>query len=246
LRVASGEKLPKTQKQIRMKGHAVEARLYAEDPGSVFLPSIGKLERQRIYTSDPLTEFSSGRRVRIDTGVEEGDAISQFYDPMIAKIIAVDRTREDAVGLLGVACGETRIWPVKTNASFLAALCREPDFLSGGVSTGYIAEHAERLIAQPPASTDLEFKAALWLDFASPLRSGPQGFRMNAAPASSRVVWIDGERTILEDSQQIYAVGQNQFQPDFELQMQGIEDFGDSALVFSDGRAYHLSLTNRV
>ncbi len=245
LRVASGEKLPKKQSQLRIKGHAVEARLYAEDPASGFLPSTGKLERMQIYTGDQETRFGGGRKARIDTGVEEGDAISPFYDPMIAKIIAVDKTRDDALGLLSVACGEVRIWPVKTNASFLAVLCRDDEFMEGGVSTGYIGEHAYRLIAQTPVSADLEYKAGLWLDFASPSHEGPQGFRVNARPISSRVVWIDGQRTVLDGTQQFYEIGQNQLRPEFEFQVQGIENLGDSALIFSDGRAHQLMLTNR-
>jgi len=245
LRVASGEALPKKQSQLRIKGHAVEARLYAEDPATGFLPSVGKLERMQIYTAMPQTDFGGGRKVRIDTGVEESDAISPYYDPMIAKIIAIDKTREDALGLLGVACSEVRIWPVKTNASFLAALCRDEDFGNGSVSTGYIGEHGDRLIAQPPVSADLEFKAGLWLDFASPPTSGPQGFRLNADRVSNRVLWIDGNRMILDEAQQIYQIGQNQLQPEFEFQVQGIEHRGDSALVFSDGRAHQLTLTNR-
>lgn len=245
LRVASGEKLPKTQKQLRIKGHAVEARLYAEDPERDFLPSVGRLERLRLYTGHD-TEFGGGRRVRIETGVEQGDAISPYYDPMIAKLIAVDRTREDALGLLSVVCGECRVWPVKTNAAFLAALCREPAFEAGQVTTGFIGEHGDRIAAQPPVSPDLEYKLGLWLDFAAPPVAGPKGFRLNAPPVIDRVAWVNGERIVLGDGQDIYQIGANEMRPDYEMAIMGIEDQGDAALIFSDGRVYQVSLVNRV
>ncbi len=86
LRVAAGEKLPMTQKDLKPNGHAIEARLYAEDPATGFLPSIGTLERLRL---------PDGAGIRIDSGVREGDAVTPFYDPMIAKVIAWAQTREE-------------------------------------------------------------------------------------------------------------------------------------------------------
>src|SRR5690242_2211702 len=108
LRVASGEKLPKTQDELTITGHAIEARLYAEDPAKGFLPSVGRLEH-----------FDLGDEGRIETGVEEGDAISSFYDPMIAKLIGRGDDREEAIGELASMLDSVEVWPVRTNAAFL-------------------------------------------------------------------------------------------------------------------------------
>src|SRR4051794_5899171 len=119
LRVASGEKLPKTQDELTITGHAIEARLYAEDPAKGFLPSVGTLDH-----------FDLGDEARIETGVEEGDAISSFYDPMIAKLIATGGTREAAIDELAAILDGVEIWPVRTNAGFLFNALIQPDFIS--------------------------------------------------------------------------------------------------------------------
>src|SRR3954469_2025887 len=108
LRVASGEPLPKKQDELAITGHAGEARLYAEDPAKGFLPSVGRLDH-----------FDLGDEGRVETGVEEGDAISPFYDPMIAKLIAYGDDREEAVGALASMLDDAEVWPVRTNAGFL-------------------------------------------------------------------------------------------------------------------------------
>ncbi len=143
LRVAAGEKLPKAQKDLKPQGHAVEARLYAEDPAKNFLPSIGRLERLRF------PEAADG--LRIDSGVREGDAVTPYYDPMIAKVIAWDETREAAAAKLAHALSETRIAGVATNAAFLIRCLRHPDFLKGEVDTGFIERHRETLLPPPTA-----------------------------------------------------------------------------------------------
>ncbi|MBU2400768.1 MAG: ATP-grasp domain-containing protein, partial [Alphaproteobacteria bacterium] len=107
-RVAAGEPLPLKQDQIKLNGWAMEARLYAEDPATGFLPSIGRLEH-----------FVMPEGIRVDTGVEQGGEVSQFYDPMIAKLIVHEDTREAAAARLAEAAGEVEVWPVKTNAGFL-------------------------------------------------------------------------------------------------------------------------------
>ncbi|NNC38153.1 MAG: acetyl/propionyl/methylcrotonyl-CoA carboxylase subunit alpha [Acidimicrobiales bacterium] len=129
IRVAQGEKLPK-QKDIKMQGHAVEARLYAEDPANDFLPSIGKLDI-----------LSLPDNCRIDTGVEEGGEVSLFYDPMIAKIISLESSRELAIQSLASACKNSHIYPVKSNPRFLLSCVTHNAFLKGDVSTNFIAEH---------------------------------------------------------------------------------------------------------
>ena len=147
LRVASSERLPKTQEQLTINGWAMEARLYAENPASGFLPSTG-----------PLTHLRLPHDIRADSGVEEGDVITPFYDPMIAKLIVHAATRREAAAKLVQAAGAVEVWPVKTNAGFLARAAGDPDFVRGGVDTGFIERHAARVI--PPAEPDDEIIAA--------------------------------------------------------------------------------------
>jgi 3-methylcrotonyl-CoA carboxylase alpha subunit len=130
LRVAAGEPLPLKQEELTMRGHAVEARIYAEDPKSDFLPSTGKL----IHLRAPAT---SGH-VRIDTGVEQGDTITPFYDPMIAKLIVWDETRELAVRRLGAALSDFQIVGVANNVDFLHRLVSSPSFQNTHLDTGLI------------------------------------------------------------------------------------------------------------
>src|SRR6476660_1505008 len=117
LRVASGETLPKTQDELTIALVAIEARLYAEDPAKGFHPPVGRLEH-----------FNLGDEGRIETGVEEGDAISTFYDPMIAKLIATGDERGDAIGALAAILDEVEVWPVRTNAGFLFNAILFPGF----------------------------------------------------------------------------------------------------------------------
>ena len=142
LRVAFGETLPAAQKDVHAKGHAIEARLYAEDPQKGFLPSVGKLERLR---------FPDGAGIRVDTGAREGDTVSPFYDPMIAKVIAWDETREGAAAKLADALAQTQVAGVRTNNAFLIRALRHPDFIAGNIDTGFIARHEADLL--PHAST---------------------------------------------------------------------------------------------
>jgi len=145
LRVAAGEPLPLTQDQIRLDGWAMEARLYAEDPARGFLPSTGPLEHFRL--PEP------GDGVRVDSGVEQGGEVTPYYDPMFAKLIAHAPTREAAAAKLADACRAVQVWPVKTNAAFLARCLANPDFVAGQVETGFIAERGEYLVGSQPASS---------------------------------------------------------------------------------------------
>ncbi len=185
-RVASGEALPLAQDQIKLSGHALEARLYAENPASGFLPSIGVLEHFRLPGY-----------IRVDSAVEEGDEVSPFYDPMIAKLIAHAPTREGASDRLAQACAEVEVWPVKTNAGFLARCLDHPAFIAGDVDTGFIGAHQD-LLAQPQGPSDeaLAVAAAAALGDqegpASPWRD-LTGFRLNAAPETRVRLFLDGE-----------------------------------------------------
>src|SRR5215469_16570008 len=127
LRVASGEPLPRTQDELSLTGHSIEARLYAEDPAKGFLPSVGRLDH-----------FDLGEEGRIETGVEEGDWISTFYDPMIAKLIGRGGDREEAIGELASMLDGVEVWPVRTNAAFLFNAVLHPEFEAGEIDTGFI------------------------------------------------------------------------------------------------------------
>ncbi len=132
IRVAAGEKLSFGQADVKLEGWAVEARVYAEDPFRNFMPSIGRLSRYR-----PPEENGD---VRVDTGVFEGGEISMYYDPMIAKLIAGGRTRDEAIGRMRGALDAYYIRGVSHNIPFLAALMAHPRFAEGRLSTGFIDE----------------------------------------------------------------------------------------------------------
>jgi 3-methylcrotonyl-CoA carboxylase alpha subunit len=154
LRVAAGEKLPRRQDELHPRGHAIEARLYAEDPRKGFLPSIGKLERLRLP--------ADGGGVRVDAGVREGDTVTMFYDPMIAKVIAWDETREGAAHRLANALAGSKIAGVQTNAGFLVRALKHPKFLAGEIDTGFIPRHMEELTAAHP-TPGIYARAALFV-----------------------------------------------------------------------------------
>jgi propionyl-CoA carboxylase alpha chain len=132
IRVAAGEKLPFTQADIKLKGWAIEARVYAEDPFRNFLPSIGRLVR---YMPPQESEL-----VRVDTGVYEGGEVSMYYDPMIAKLITYGGTRDRAISHMREALNEFHIRGVSHNISFLAALLNHPRYVTGRMTTNMIAE----------------------------------------------------------------------------------------------------------
>ncbi|HXH03856.1 MAG TPA: acetyl/propionyl/methylcrotonyl-CoA carboxylase subunit alpha [Candidatus Competibacteraceae bacterium] len=154
LRVAAGQPLPLRQEQLRIHGHAFEARIYAEDPDRDFLPAIGRL----VHLRAPV----ESRHVRVDAGVRQGDEVSQYYDPMIAKLIVWDEDRARALARLRVALAEYQIVGLATNLRFLAALAAHPAFAAGQVHTGFIAEHREALFPpRPPLSDEVLALAAL-------------------------------------------------------------------------------------
>ena len=130
LRVASGEPLPCSQEQLQINGHAFEARIYAEDPENDFLPATGRLNILR-----PPLESAN---VRVDTGVVEGNEVSIYYDPMIAKLVVWDLDRDRALQLLTQALSEYRISGLTTNIGFLYNLATSQAFKNGDVDTGFI------------------------------------------------------------------------------------------------------------
>jgi 3-methylcrotonyl-CoA carboxylase alpha subunit len=144
--VAAGGRLPLTQDQLRIDGHAVEVRLYAEDPARNFLPSTGTLVHLRLPEEGP--------HVRVDTGVRQGDTVTPFYDPMIAKVIVHDRDRTSAMRRMAALMGETEVVGVTTNAALLKALCSHPAFVGGEVDTGFIERHRADLFAKIQPADD--------------------------------------------------------------------------------------------
>ncbi|HTQ84395.1 MAG TPA: biotin carboxylase N-terminal domain-containing protein [Pseudolabrys sp.] len=139
-RIAAGERLPLTQAQVPLDGHAVEARLYAEDPERGFLPSTGRLVALSLPTGDGL---------RVDSGVEQGSDITPFYDPLIAKVIAHGANRDAALDLLAAALDRTIVAGPRSNAGFLSRLCRAAEFRGGAFDTGFIDRNLAVLGAAP-------------------------------------------------------------------------------------------------
>jgi 3-methylcrotonyl-CoA carboxylase alpha subunit len=137
LLVAAGEGLPLTQEQLQINGHAFEARIYAEDPENDFLPATGTLT----YLQAP----RESRHVRVDTGVLQGDEVSVYYDPMIAKLVVWDESRERALLRLGTALADYRVSGLRTNLSFLYNLATCPPFARAELDTGFIARHHDLL-----------------------------------------------------------------------------------------------------
>jgi 3-methylcrotonyl-CoA carboxylase alpha subunit len=173
LRVASGEPLPCAQKDLHIDGWAMEARLYAENPSAGFLPSTGPLRHLR-FPAD----------IRVDSGVEEGGEVTGFYDPMIAKLIVHAANRKAAARKLAAACASVEVWPVHTNAAFLARVADDPAFVCAEIDTGFIERRAGTLIPALEPSEDMVRAAACALvDFrARDPWSGLTGFRQNAPP----------------------------------------------------------------
>jgi 3-methylcrotonyl-CoA carboxylase alpha subunit len=155
LRVAAGGPLPLLQDAIPLAGHAIEVRLYAEQPEKGFLPSTGTLKHLQFPTAL--------RHVRIDSGVEAGDVISPYYDPMIAKLIVWGQTREAAIARMLQALASTRIVGVGNNVAFLSRLIAHPEVRTGGYDTGLIERALPQLVdANAPLPADALAIAALW------------------------------------------------------------------------------------
>ncbi|MDY7522719.1 acetyl/propionyl/methylcrotonyl-CoA carboxylase subunit alpha [Sphingomonas sp. 10B4] len=216
LRVASGEALPKRQDELSINGWAMEARLYAENPATGFLPSTGRLDHLSLPDGE-----------RIETGVAERDVISPYYDPMIAKIVSWGETRDAARRDLAVACAAVECEPVRTNAWFLSRLLDQAEFAAGNVTTGFIADRIDTLCEAPRpsdallqyAGDDVAFDSAVFpVRWDSPifeLTKARFGFRLNAKPqrqvrlnvdgamttvdVQDRAIWYDHARTVIQN-----------------------------------------------
>jgi 3-methylcrotonyl-CoA carboxylase alpha subunit len=212
LRVASGESLPKKQEELSIAGHAIEARLYAEDPAKGFLPSVGRLEYLSIeglcsdgdlYEAVAAGGFTAGEdgvlvSPRLESSVEQGDMISSFYDPMIAKLIVHAATREAAILRLAEWLARSGSWPVKNNATFDRAAILTDEFQSGRVDTGLISRREAELTRRPeqPSSSQLKRIAeALITGMRLQQRAaavGLPGWRLNASKRTIIRVAVNG------------------------------------------------------
>jgi 3-methylcrotonyl-CoA carboxylase alpha subunit len=212
LRVASGESLPRTQAELGISGHAMEARLYAENPAGGFLPSTG-----------PLTHLKLPPDIRVDCGMGEGDTVTPYYDPLIAKLVVHADSREAAAAKLAAACGAVEIWPVKSNAGFLARAAADADFIAGRIDTGFIARHPDLIPpAEPPAKVVASAAHALLEKGLGPW-TRLRGFRMGALAqdivavtvedktygvvpqAGPGSIWQDGDTQLLFWQGQVWA-----------------------------------------
>ncbi len=224
LRVAAGEPIPLQQEDLAITGHAIEARLYAEDPSSGFLPSTG-----------PLDHFDLGSEGRIETGVAEGDMISPHYDPMVAKLVVWEKTRADAIEALADIAESVEVWPVKTNAAFLANALLEDDFVEAQLDTGFIERKLDRLVGDD-APDDAIWQAAAdftVLDAIEENAPRPIGFRLNADPRVAATLFHKGESRTVDVIGERGAAHATGF----------VEDA--RTVVFADGQGFEFALESR-
>ena len=203
IRVAAGEALPLGQEALAIEGHALEARIYAEDPRRDFLPATGRLAYFRMPPA--------GADLRVETGVGEGDEIGIHYDPLIAKLIVWGRDRTAAVARLREALAETRIAGLTNNLAFLSALAAHPAFARGEIDTDFIARHASELLGDAPSASDRVLALACLGALSTRRRAAETAARRSRDPfspwylttgwclnmeARTTLVWREGEREV--------------------------------------------------
>jgi 3-methylcrotonyl-CoA carboxylase alpha subunit len=188
IRVARGEPLPITQQQVPLNGHAIEVRLYAEDPDHDFLPATGTLALYR--------EADKGDGRRIDSGVAEGDSVSPFYDPMLGKLIAWGENREQARLRLLAMLDDTLVGGVKTNLAFLRRILAHPAFAACELDTGFIPRHQQQLLPAPGELPDTfwQLAADAWVQSETPLERDDDPH----SPWSARSGWRSGGAAEIE------------------------------------------------
>ncbi|MDF2114729.1 acetyl-CoA carboxylase biotin carboxylase subunit [Roseiarcaceae bacterium H3SJ34-1] len=192
-RVAAGEPLQVSRGEVACNGHAIEARLYAEDPETGFLPSTGVIH---------VLKLPSGEGIRVDAGVDQGGAVTPFYDPMIAKIIAHGATRKEAIARLAEALGKVVVAGPRSNAGFLKALVLQPAFAQGRFDTGFIERHVTELgaVRQPVDDKAVAFGAAAVFSKAQASRASQRddpwsvadAFQLGAARRMAERILVDG------------------------------------------------------
>ncbi len=188
IRVARGEPLPISQAQMPLNGHAIEVRLYAEDPDHDFLPATGTLALYR--------EAASGDGRRIDSGVAEGDSVSPFYDPMLGKLIAWGENREQARLRLLAMLDDTLVGGVKTNLAFLCRILAHPAFAACELDTGFISRHQQQLLPAPSELPEAfwQLAADAWVQSEAPLERDDDPH----SPWATRSGWRAGGVTEIE------------------------------------------------
>jgi propionyl-CoA carboxylase alpha chain len=191
LLVAMGEGLPAPAREACITGHAIEARLYAEDPANGYLPATGRLD---------LFEIARPGLVRVDSGVESGSVVSIHYDPMLAKIIAHAPTRREAAALLAASLARSRVYGVSTNRDLLVQILRHPEFLAGQTDTGFLERHPPQELA---AADDGQQQRLTLHALAAAIRE--QACNRQAATALASLP--SGWRTLYSQFQQLRAEG---------------------------------------
>jgi 3-methylcrotonyl-CoA carboxylase alpha subunit len=193
LRVAAGEALPLTQENIRINGHALEARIYAEDAERGFLPATGRITH--------LATPAESSHVRIDTGIAAGDSITPWYDPMIAKLIVWDADRQSALARMRSALAAYQVAGITTNADFLARLVGCAAFTSADLDTGLIARNHDTLFPPPPPLEDAVLALASFAELLHQQETATLRAAASADPASPWAL-ADGWR-LNEDNRQV-------------------------------------------
>jgi 3-methylcrotonyl-CoA carboxylase alpha subunit len=191
LRIAQGAPLPKAQNEIVQQGSAMEARLYAEDPARGYLPSVGRMTH--LHWPDPAPGL------RLDMGVDEGDAVSSFYDPMLGKLIAWGESRGEAADRLHQALGDIEIVGVTTNRALLTSVLADEEFRRGAVATNFLSLRQAHLSFGEPLAGDVDaVLAALWCATrrteSDALWEDSRGWRLAAPPSSA---WTLADRTVI-------------------------------------------------
>ena len=190
LRVAAGEPLPAAQSALAIHGHAIEARIYAEDPDRGFLPSIGRISHWRMPVA--------GNGVRVDTGFREGDDVSPFYDPLLAKVIAWGEDRARARAALLNALDQCEVTGVTTNVAFLERVVAHHAFASGRLDTGLIDTHRDALLAPASAAPDRAWIAAALSEYQAierAARASSAGAADPYSPWHAADAWWNGTAT---------------------------------------------------
>ena len=193
LRIAQGAPLPKRQSDIVRHGAAVEARLYAEDPEHGYLPSVGRIVHLHWPDAAP--------GLRLDSGVDAGDEVSTFYDPMLGKVIAWGESRDEAADRLHKALADVEIVGVTTNRALLTSVLADEEFRRGGMATNFLDVRRPQLSFGEPAAGDIDaVLAALWCATrgteCDALWTDTRGWRLAGPPRST---WVFGERSVIID-----------------------------------------------
>ena len=265
IRVAAGEPLPLKQKDIKMQGHAIEARICAEDPYENYSPSIGNLS----YINFP----EPNECLRVDTGVRQGDEISLHYDSMIAKVIAYADNREDAILRLREALVETQIIGVKTNTELLRRVCEQQDFIAAKISTAFINKHPALLKPITSAPAELLILVSLYqlhrieisghqLAHASEDRNSPwflrDQWRLNTAALRSFYLWHKAKSFYIQITRREISINGKPYkikliwQDDFQLSVEingksfnaTVVAIKNSLHAFFQGQHYYFDITD--